>query len=147
MSVEFDLFILRSWDGNGTDYGPDYWNLSAGSQTLMHTTFSNGFGGSQSYPGDYYTSNSPRTGAVENDTLGYGTGYWGDSVYHITKNYPHAGGLLVINFQGDHLQGWQGWNDEGWGLDNVQVTVIPLPGTILMLGSGLLGLLGLSRQR
>ncbi|GMT41336.1 MAG: hypothetical protein IEMM0001_2071 [bacterium] len=123
VTINFDLFVLRSWDGN--DYywvGPDYFTLQGDGQNLLHTTFSNGFGGSQSYPGNYRKIYPGRWGAVENNTLGYGTGGWGDSVYTITKNFHHLSGNILVNFVGSHLQGW---SDEGWGLDNVRIYFQP----------------------
>jgi len=145
VNLDFDLFILRSWDGNSGP-GPDYWSLSINGTTYLYTTFSNDFGGSQSFPGNYQAYHAPRTGAVENNTLGYGSGGWGDSVYHLSYAFTHGGGNLVIAFTGSNLQGW---NDEGWGLDNVRVegTVVPLPGAFLLLGAGLVKLSSLTRRR
>ena len=28
-TVSFDLYVLKSWDGNNSQYGPDRWSLSA----------------------------------------------------------------------------------------------------------------------
>ena len=121
--VNFDLFILRSWDGNGNyDPGPDYFTLQGDGQNILHTTFSNGFGTNQSYPGNYRSNYPTRHGAVENNTLGYGTGGWGDSVYTISKSFHHSSGNILVNFIGSHLQGWR---DEGWGLDNVRIYFQP----------------------
>ena len=44
VTVSFDLFILQSWDGNDTEFGPDIWELMVdGGPTLVHTTFTNAF--------------------------------------------------------------------------------------------------------
>ena len=41
-TVAFDLYILKSWDGNNPNYGPDRWSLRVrGGETLLDTTFSN----------------------------------------------------------------------------------------------------------
>jgi hypothetical protein len=143
-TVSFDLFILESWDGNNTGYGPDYWKVSYDGTTLLNTTFQIESFGQQSYPGNYFSSNLPRQGAAENNSLGY-TG-WGDSVYQLSFTFPHSGSSLVLDFQGYNLQGWP---DEGWGLDNfrVDITPVPLPPAMLLLGSGLLGLVGWRRLR
>src|SRR5215470_5014918 len=43
-TVSFDLYILKSWDGNNPNYGPDRWRLAvAGGATLLDATFSNNF--------------------------------------------------------------------------------------------------------
>ncbi|WP_165228130.1 putative Ig domain-containing protein [Aquisphaera insulae] len=126
--VEFDLYIIRTWDGNGTLYpGPDVWDLRVvGGPTLLHTTFRLPYSGEvpaevQSYPDPYpggrYLGG---TGAAENRTLGYS---WGgtpnlDSVYHLSFDIPHTSGSIVLAFSASNLQDL---SDESWGLDNVVV--------------------------
>lgn len=68
-----------------------------------------------------------------------------DSVYNLSFAGPHSAGSLVFNFSASNLQGIE---DESWGLDNVRVEVntIPLPGGLLLLGTGLPGLAVLRRK-
>ena len=40
LSIEFDLYIINSWDGNGTP-GPDGWDLELDNTPILETTFSN----------------------------------------------------------------------------------------------------------
>jgi hypothetical protein len=138
--LSFDLYIFDSWDGNDTTWGPDIWDLSiAGGRNIIHTTF--GSVADQAYPGMYPGGSYPaRTGASENNTLGHSYRppvYWGDSVYNLSFEVPHSASSVVFQFTGSGLQGL---SDESWGLDNVQVEVVPLPPSLLLLGSGLLGL-------
>ncbi|XZF62279.1 MAG: Calx-beta domain-containing protein [Gloeotrichia echinulata DVL01] len=125
VSLEFDLFVINSWDGNVSGVGPDLFNLSiAGGQTLLNTTFSNTeeVGYRQSYPGEFGTGNNPGgTGATEIDTLGYS--FYGNSVYHLAYTFPYSTNSLSINFTGSNLQGI---SDESWGLDNVSVSILPV---------------------
>jgi hypothetical protein len=127
VTVSFDLYVIETWDGNDDpDGGPDMWDLSvAGGPTLLHTTFLIwpwwGDTARQAYPGNYPGDAYPaRTGAVENDTLGYG--WVGDAVYSLTFTFPHYGDSLRLDFSG---QGLEGLPDEGWGLDNVRVALTP----------------------
>jgi hypothetical protein len=79
IKVSFDLYIIRTWDGNAPPLpraGPDIWDLSiVGEQTLLHTTFSNtGIEANQyqAYPDNFPGGNYPaRTGAAESNTLGF----------------------------------------------------------------------------
>jgi hypothetical protein len=128
--LSFDLYIIDTWDGSRTGsggdtcggwstLGPDIWELSIDSgDTLLYTTFSNSnrpYG--QAYPAWYPDENHPaRTGAEENNTLGYG---W-DSVYKLTFSFPHTANSLTLNFSGSGLQCL---DDESWGIDNVKVEV------------------------
>ena len=81
VTVEFDLFILKSWDGIGNlgIGGTDYFGLTTSNgQTLLNTTFAKFPGQLQSYPdnGGYYTIDSVELG---NNNPGY-NGY-----VHITS--------------------------------------------------------------
>ena len=126
-TVSFDLFIIRSWDGGaGPDVfetGPDVWDLSvSGGPTLSHTTFANHPWQRQAYPGTHPGGNNPaRTGATENNTLGYRFDNEPmEAVYRLSFNFDHSGSALVLNFSGSGLQDL---GDESWGLDNVVVLV------------------------
>jgi hypothetical protein len=150
VSLSFDLYVIQTWDGSqlvgpfNPDHtvGPDLWSVGIeGGPDLLSTTFSV-FDGTkpmhsfrdypQAYPGDYPDLNPARTGASENDTLGY---FEGDSVYSMSFSFLHAG-PLVIDFAGD----FPDFDPEEWGIDNVAVeaNVIPEPSTLIiwsLLGS------------
>lgn len=131
LDVSFDLFIIRSWDGNGPANGPDIWDVSvAGVSNLLHTTFSVLDGASsfpivpQAFPDAFPGGSHPaRTGAAENNTLGYfytngTTSVAADSVYRLSFSFPHFSNSLVLNLSGIGLQAI---TNESWGLDNILV--------------------------
>ena len=129
MTVSFDLYILKSWDGDSPTFGPDRWNVGlAGSPALLDTTFSNNFKTDtdrsvQSYPSP---ASAPQTGAAAVNTLGYG--FWfGDATYHFTFTFSHTMESAIVTFSSSLYEGKaeqaRSTRDESWGLDNVGVTV------------------------
>src|SRR5262245_55872191 len=122
VTVAFDLYILKSWDGNNQTYGPDRWSLRVqGGPTLLDTTFSNNpKTGADLSQQNYPVANSPyQSGAASVNTLGYT--FYGDSIYHLSFNFPHQGDTLILNFSSSLFEG-KGTPDESWGLDNVRVS-------------------------
>jgi hypothetical protein len=122
-TVSFDLYILKSWDGNNPNYGPDRWSLSvAGGSTLLDTTFSNNPKTGaydlslQNYPAP---NSAPQTSAAVVNSLGYT--FYGDSIYHLTFTFSHTADTLVLNFSSSLFEG-KGTGDESWGLDNVRLS-------------------------
>ncbi len=138
--LSFDVYVIRSWDGNaeGGAPGPDQWRITAGALDF-NTTFSNWLGAYQSFPDPYIDPGQhgdypPRTGAAEIDTLGYQFYYEGqwldqDSVYHLSYQFDHSASALMCSFT---ASGLQTLDDESWGLDNVTVEV-PEPATLSLL--------------
>lgn len=129
IEVAFDLFVIRTWDGNDIlfgpgVYGPDIFQVDVASgPTPLHATFANPFnpvpGDQQSYPDTFPGGSFPAGfGAEEVSSLGYGN----DTVYHIELDFLHSGASLSVNFAGVGLQDMA---DESWGLDNVTVNAIP----------------------
>jgi Ca2+-binding RTX toxin-like protein len=133
ISLDFDLYIIDSWDGNNASYGPDKFIVSLSNcQKLLDTTFSNqelsdypqvfpSISGIGTYPAG--------SGANEIDTLGYT--YTGNSVYRISLEFYITSPLISLDFAGFGLQGI---GDESWGLDNVSISVLEevdfLPGVL-----------------
>ncbi|MFM8320484.1 MAG: DUF11 domain-containing protein, partial [Chloroflexota bacterium] len=155
--VTFDLYILRSWDGNtpewqvspdssfapslaalgyapGVQVGPDQWIFSADGKPLLNTTFANWntLGFRQAYPGSYPGGDYPaQTGAQAINSLCYDFGgHQMDSRYPMTFLFKHSGPSLELDFS---AMGLQDITDESWGLDNLQVTLLPSPvGTVYL---------------
>jgi uncharacterized protein (TIGR03437 family) len=122
MTVAFDLYVLKSWDGNNQTYGPDRWTLRVqGGPTLLDSTFSNNpKTGADLSQQNYPVKNSPQqSGAASVNTLGYT--FYGDSIYHLSFNFPHTADTLILNFSSSLFEG-KGTDDESWGLDNVHVS-------------------------
>lgn len=142
--VSFDLYIIRSWNGNqvkvitdpppGAVYdtqdalvGPDEWLLKAYDighvpTTLLHTSFSNYPEHPQAYPDDFPLGDYPRfTGAVETNSLGYTfTGRPMDSVYHLEMVFAHTNNTLQLDFISTSFEDVLA---ESWGIDNIVINV------------------------
>lgn len=148
ITIAFDLYIIRSWDGNITTpgVGPDIWSYGMvhqdlGEHTFFATTFANqpsAWNRSQSYPLAYGDGESPMySGAMEINSLGYTHRDFDlSSVYHMEFTMPeHTDSSATFWFRASGLQDLA---DESWGLDNVRVTVsgVPAPGALALLGLG-----------
>jgi formylglycine-generating enzyme required for sulfatase activity len=122
LTVTFDLYVIRSWDGNSPTYGPDRFVFSvAGGPTSLDTTFSNNpkTNSDSSYQ-DYPNANSPPwTGAFSRGTLGY-DGFFQDGIYRLQNTFPHSDTSVTLQFMSSLFEG-KGTGDEAWGLDNVIV--------------------------
>jgi hypothetical protein len=154
VQVNFLFLAAKSWDGNSPFFfGSDVFQVSLDGVVGLTTSFSNFpefF--TQSYPGTFPFSNVPgQTGAVEANKLGYT--YFGASgtdptfldrernaVYNITLSFAHTASNLDLTFQ---TFGLEGWENEGWGLDNLTVSTVvsdetvPEPGSMVLFASGI----------
>jgi len=148
LKVSFDLYLIRSWNGNQENWGPylpdapglseteflgpdsvvgpDRFQIQANGRLLLGTTFANYPGFPQAYPGSYPGGDYPtQTGAAEINTLGYNFDAGPmDSVYHLAFVLQHSSSQLALDFS---ALGLQEITNESWGLDNLQVVFNRLP--------------------
>ncbi|MBS0198411.1 MAG: hypothetical protein JSR77_16800 [Planctomycetes bacterium] len=149
VNLSFDFLAIRTWDGNdgGGGPGPDIFTVSvANGPILLASTFSVGDPLSRhrmSYPAVAGVESHPsRTGAIENNSLGYTYGPNNvplDATWRLTFNFLAPTDGLEIHFA---ALGLQDIMDESWGLDNVSVSTstVPTPGSmaLALTGFGLL---------
>jgi hypothetical protein len=171
VTLSFDTYFIRSWDGNDNTngYGPDTFIVSAGGVELLSDTFSNGNPAGQSYsgtPSQYYqtAANTSMRGSLQQYSLGYyfyngisGETQAMDSLYHFDLTFFNSYDSLQFTFAGLNLQNNPvtlngtslGYLDESWGIDNVNVDVIPVPepSSIFLFSVGGLGLLALYKRK
>jgi hypothetical protein len=125
--LEFDLYIIASWNGNGGPVGsgsedPDRIEFAvAGGAVLKRTTFSNKPRDAQAYPGDFPGGSFPAgTGARFLNALGYppGPDFFGDAVYRVRIPFNHTSSDIVLHFNANHTG-----QVERWGIDNVRLSL------------------------
>jgi gliding motility-associated-like protein len=115
LKIEFDLYLLDSWDGNGQ---PDIWSLDINGNTIINTTFAcSSFAIDQSYPGNYPSSYTAGTGADLTGLPSYCQG--APSIkYIIAKSVLSSSSNLNTIFSASNLQELC---DESWAIDNVKI--------------------------
>jgi hypothetical protein len=124
LQLSFDLYVLKSWDGNSPQYGPDRLRLAVdGGPTLFDTTFSNNHkverqGSYQDYP---KRRSLPQTAAHSTNTQGYE--FFGDAIYQFEFEFPHQQDTLGLDFSSDLFEG-KGTADESWGIDNMRIETV-----------------------
>lgn len=130
VEVEFDVFAINAWDGNGgSDGSQDAWGVRIkGGQELFVTNFAavgEGRDLRQAYPAPLGKGDYPAgTAATELNTLGYAwNGEPMDAVYRIKLSFKPTDEAVEIEFYGKNLQIDGG---QAWGLDNVVVRSMPL---------------------
>jgi hypothetical protein len=127
--VRFDLYVIRSWDGDHPEWGPDPWQLSvADGPVLLNTTFGyKRVESTQRFPDEPPAGGHPmETGAARVNDLGY-VGV-ADAVYELSCIFPHTDRALRLNFAA--TGNIVGPEDESWGLDNVVVEVFAGPAPV-----------------
>jgi hypothetical protein len=149
IKIDFDLYLINSWDGNSSIYGPDIFQMATeGNAPIIRATFANVAGLTQTYPGNLNngaaTINNPsKTGASEINALGYlPFTISGDAVYHFAFVVPVTDGIL--NFSVQDFSNGAGLPDESWGLDNINVTEVPEPNSLLLFTTALALMQGIS---
>jgi len=124
VSIDFDLYILDSWDGNGDT---ESWSLSVDNIALINTNFHNltvNSNASQAYPQNIPSNNPAQTGASLTGLPNYCwnwdscCGFFVSSLYAIDKHIVHSSTNLEIEFEGIGLEQIC---DESWAIDNISV--------------------------
>jgi hypothetical protein len=106
----FDAYLLDTWDGDHTQYGPDYFGVRVDGVTKMRTTYANRLitSAGSGWPDmpEQWTANLDATNST-------------DAVFRgVVVDFTASRGMTCLTFFGENLQGEA---DEGWGIDNVRV--------------------------
>ena len=150
INLSFLFAAIDSLDGTGSFPQGDFFNVVVDGVTIFNESFANALPSQiQSYV--------PPAGVelARHVDLGFSGpgGYYTDSAYNlgadpIFSNIAHSTSTASIQFfiQG---VGIQDLNDESWAMDNLTVTVapVPVPAAAWLFGSGLLGLIGFARHK
>lgn len=139
--VEFSLAIIDSWDGAS---GPDQLEieiLDGSTQSVLWQ---------ESVSGGATPGSNVQSTLVLNQQLGFnastGDTWWLDDGYRMSfENIPMSGGSLTFRIHATGV-GYQGGMDESFAIDNLLITAIPEPSTLVFAGLGIIGVAGRRRR-
>ncbi len=128
ITVDFDLYIHDTWDGNSTYGGPDVWRMRIDNNTIINTTFSNLQWGpaDQAYPNNIPAVNPRYTGSVTNNlppacNLGGGSP---STKYHISRTVAHTANTFSLVLE---ALGLENLCNESWSIDNFNIAYRFIP--------------------
>jgi hypothetical protein len=130
LTLSFDLFIIRSWDGSSASHADTFDVTVQGVTNLLHTTFGYSSVMTQAFPSAFPGGAFPGlTGASETNSLGYTFNDAGDSVYKLSFTLNHSASSITVGFTSGLDQALF---DESWGLDNVVLAIVPEPSSFAL---------------
>lgn len=143
VSIDMMLGFLNSWDSTSGGVSPDFLDIFIdGTQVAQLTT---GHGGAS------YALFGGGTQLVNNGQIDAISGWSDDLVDMGTASFlsfAHTGSSLTLGMRASGA-GWQGGNDEFWGLDSLSVSVsnVPEPATAALALVAGLAAFGIRRRR
>lgn len=148
--LDVDVFLGGTWDGSLV-FGPDFFSISTSSSgTLVNATFRNGAIGNPT-PSQTYSDATPlgngglfRTREGSDVELGEPIYYFGHGAGNPVLSFTPSGTTETITF---HASDFQGITDEFFALDNVVVSVVPEPSSLLLGALSLVGLAAFTWRR
>ncbi len=150
VQLNFLLAVIDSWDGSTGIASPDFFNFTVDGTSVFSETFEN-FGSISDQSFDPMNATGARL--ARNVALGFNPSF-NDAAYNmgVLNAIPHTNSMLTVSWFASGA-GWQGVNGESWAIDNVEVIInttsnpiVPEPSTLLLMGSGLAGLVLLRRH-
>jgi hypothetical protein len=144
--LDVDVFLGGTWDGSLV-FGPDTFSIATSSSgVLVQATFRNGALGNPT-PSQTYSDATPlgdgglfRTREGADVELGEPVYFFGHGAANPILSFSPSGTTEAITF---HATDFQGITDEFFALDNVVVTLVPEPSSLMLLA----GLAVLARRR
>ena len=157
INVSFTLGFLESWDNRDDRWSPDFLDFLVDDNvvaTLRH---------------DHSASSGTRVymqgaaiGEVINERVqANGNRRWVDTLVNMNVAFNHTLSSLTFGIVA-YGEGWQGGNDEAWGIDNLvfsftdggnlnnvtpDISSVPLPGAVWLFGTALAGFAGYGRYK
>jgi hypothetical protein len=133
-NMAFDLLGWASLDG--VNYYEDDFTLSLNSHEIFKGSFSLGGAGGNSIFNNIF---GLTVAGLQPDVV-----TWAGGDLLISGLINLAAGNNTLTFRYDALNighaGFQGTGDEAWGVNNLQVSTVPLPPAAIFMGTGLLAL-------
>lgn len=151
INVDFLFAAIDSLDGTGSVFPEgDFFNVALDGTTMFRESFANALA-SQTQS---YMPSSPDLELVRMTQVGFASGfYYSDSAYNLGADsrfgdWAHTASSAVITFQIEGA-GIQELNDETWAMDQlvVSITPVPEPSSVAMLLAGLALMAGFARRR
>ncbi len=139
LSIGFLLAVIDSWDSDNGAPAPDLFNVTVDGVQVFQATFAIQSGSTNYVP--------PANGDIGGLAQRGFNNSFNDRAYDLSldsslQNIAHTASSVTISFFASG-NGWQGGDDESWGIDNLRVSVaIPTPGA-----TGLLAVAGLLASR
>lgn len=143
------LGIIDSWDStDGGCCAPDFFRIYVDGAIIFSDTYNTVLG---------TVNNTALLTDIGGGIAPRGFSGWNDQAFDLEselQNIVHSASTLTIELRGEG-GGWQGGDDEGWGVDNLLVQLngvtvgsadVPEPITLSLLGAGLAGI-GMARRK
>jgi PEP-CTERM motif len=143
LTISFTAAFLDSWDSSNGSPAPDWYEVYIDNNLVGQYTANNGSGSVTSIGGGSLVAQYVQFDANQffSDSV---VDFAGDPVY----NFAHSAPTLSFAIKAGGA-GWQGDTDEAIGIDNITVTLVPVPepGTWALLAGGLAVVAGVARRR